>query len=333
MPKLIDTFNFNNSPEILKLEEEINCRIIDINSLSFKKYSDIFISNISLFYVWKDNIFTEDKAYVNYSTFPGIEVFSKHSKDTGTFYSGYNLIQGLKEIDEKVLIELNNKVRDTSFHELLGSSKKIYKNGEVIHETPWWDELKEWIIQILDILNHGVRGEYRISLLALFNYLFLHVHPFGDGNGRLWRILSLYQLTNKLNLDIPCFFSQIFINDDKTHYYKLLWDIDAHKEASLELYIKWYLENTISQLDLFFKCMKDILRYIDTNIYSQELPDTFYEKLYYRVDSANSEEIHFLSEFCLQWNIEFYKFEKYRYYFDRSFIEIFKKISVELWLQ
>jgi hypothetical protein len=63
-------------------------------------------------------------------------VFSKHSKDTGTFYSGYNLIQGLKEIDEKVLIELNNKVRDTSFHELLGSSKKIYKNGEVIHETP-----------------------------------------------------------------------------------------------------------------------------------------------------------------------------------------------------
>ncbi len=61
--------------------------------------------------------------------------------------------------------------------------------------------------------------------MAIIHHQFESIHPFGDGNGRVGRVLNILYLMAKGLLDLPILYLSRFIIQNKGEYYRLLQSV------------------------------------------------------------------------------------------------------------
>lgn len=62
------------------------------------------------------------------------------------------------------------------------------------HRPPKYQDAPRLVAELIDWLNSGARDLPAVISSAILHYQFEHIHPFGDGNGRVGRLLSTWEL-------------------------------------------------------------------------------------------------------------------------------------------
>jgi Fic family protein len=105
------------------------------------------------------------------------------------------------------------------------------------HLPPDALRLPEYMSELVTFINRKDAPKYDLLKVALAHHRFVWVHPFSNGNGRTVRLLT-YALLIKYDFNVktggrvlnP---TAVFCND-RNHYYTMLAQADAGKQADLE---------------------------------------------------------------------------------------------------
>ena len=120
---------------------------------------------------------------------------------------------------------------------------------------PLLDEFCEWFESTSDGTSAALASmdaaKFAQTLMrAIFAHLFLLlIHPFGDGNGRLSRVIEVKILTEG---NIPAMSSHLFsnhYNQTRSRYYELLHEISFNPECPSEKFVTYALEGFVEGLD------------------------------------------------------------------------------------
>lgn len=169
---LIDEIQFTNEIEgVISTRKDINDIIEDI--ILSNKNNDRLESIITKYYMLKNDI--------------SIELNT--SKDIRDLYNEI-LYHEIKKDDPKNLPD-GKLFRKNTVHIFRKSEKFIHEgiNPE--------SKIIEYLDEALKILNDKNINPY--VRIAIFHYLFAYIHPFYDGNGRLARFISSYELSKNFN--------------------------------------------------------------------------------------------------------------------------------------
>lgn len=81
--------------------------------------------------------------------------------------------------------------------------------------------------------------------IALFHYQFETIHPYGDGNGRLGRLLITLQLYDADLLERPNLYLSEYLNRNKTTYVERMEGVRFHGEW--EAWLSFFIEGIARQ--------------------------------------------------------------------------------------
>jgi Fic family protein len=102
------------------------------------------------------------------------------------------------------------------------------------------------------ITYYRTRGRYHPLVdIALFHYQFETIHPYGDGNGRLGRLLITLQLYDSGLLERPNLYLSEYFNRNKATYVDRMEGVRAHGdwEAWLSFFIKGVAQQAEESVD------------------------------------------------------------------------------------
>jgi len=138
---------------------------------------------------------------------------------------------GKKEILEKDVLKL---------HKILGEGNAldrgpfgVYRNYEVrvgFHHPPPPNQVPRLMKDLLDWLNGPVQSWSPVISSAILHYQFEWIHPFGDGNGRVGRVLATWELYRR-QFDTHHIFAvdEIFW-ENRQRYYQAFQQVAEQKE-------------------------------------------------------------------------------------------------------
>ncbi len=130
------------------------------------------------------------------------------------------------------------------------------KTGELVYIPPKPDlvpELMENLISYMNSDNDKLRPLIRV---AIVHAQFETIHPFGDGNGRVGRILIPLYLFAQNQISLPFFFISEALEKDKHKYYKLLMDIREFDKWNE--WIKFFLETVAKQCRKYIRIIDEM---------------------------------------------------------------------------
>jgi Fic family protein len=122
----------------------------------------------------------------------------------------------------------------------------IGKNtGELIYTPPAADKIMPLMDNLIKYINTDNDKIRHLVRIAIIHAQFETIHPFGDGNGRVGRILIPLYLYAKGLLPSPFFFLSEALERDKHKYYRLL--MDTREPHRWNEWIKFFLETVSKQ--------------------------------------------------------------------------------------
>ena len=110
-----------------------------------------------------------------------------------------------------------------------------------------------------------------ITLAAEFKHRFVHIHPFGDGNGRVSRLIFNIILMKD---GYPIV---VILKNDRVKYYKALQKADKGKIEDLVFFISQAIERS---LDLYIRAIKNSTKENTLMSLSEIAPQTKYDAEY-----------------------------------------------------
>lgn len=138
------------------------------------------------------------------------------------------------------------------------------KDGELVYTPPkpeYVSRLMENLIEYMNSDNHNVRPLIRI---AIIHAQFETIHPFGDGNGRVGRILIPLYLYSKGQIPMPFFFISEALERDKHKYYKYL--MDTREPRKWNEWIKFFLETVSKQCRKYIRIFDEMNKLYDKTV-------------------------------------------------------------------
>src|SRR3989338_11290967 len=121
--------------------------------------------------------------------------------------------------------------------------------GTKIEDATYVPPRAENIIELLeDLVNFINNPTERIPVLlqcAIIHYQFEAIHPFGDGNGRIGRLLIPLLLQNRGLLSQPLLYISVYVEKNKTQYYNAL--LEVSKNSDWINWFKFFLMAVITQ--------------------------------------------------------------------------------------
>jgi Fic family protein len=194
---------------------------------------------------------------------------------------------------------------------LLGNAQGIYSSPHkyivgpegIAYTPPQGEEVIKDFLKNFEQVYNGFNEKKEIDpllKLPMLYYQFEAIHPFGDGNGRIGRILTVLYLVLHNKLNLPILFLSESILLAKQQYYTFLAAIDKGEKNALYDFTLRFLslieqqayktENMILKIEQLMKETKKILK---TNvklakIYSHELIDYLFTKPYYDMEGLIS---------------------------------------------
>jgi len=133
----------------------------------------------------------------------------------------------------------------------------IYRNHSVEikganHKPPeTQQQVESYMQELFDFLNYPHSPKYDLLKMALAHHRFMWIHPFGNGNGRVGRLLT-YALLVKAGFNVhvgrilnP---TAVFCID-RDEYYKFLSEADTGKDDGLINWCTYVLEGLKAEID------------------------------------------------------------------------------------
>jgi Fic family protein len=109
------------------------------------------------------------------------------------------------------------------------------------HKPPPPERVEELMTALLDWWNGPARAWSPVISSAVVHYQFEEIHPFGDGNGRVGRLLSLWELYRR-GFDTHHIFSvDEYFWEDRPRYYEALAAV-RHKRGDLSGWFEYCAE-------------------------------------------------------------------------------------------
>ncbi len=135
-----------------------------------------------------------------------------------------------KDIDIEFILKLH-RIEMTGIMSDAGQFR-MYNVRVGPYICPDCSEIPKLMFEFIDWYNKNKKILHPIELAALVHLKFVRIHPFGDGNGRISRLLMNFVMLNSKHPLINIF------NDEKMYYYLVLqkYDIDK-KEKDFIKYI------------------------------------------------------------------------------------------------
>lgn len=120
------------------------------------------------------------------------------------------------------------------------------------HMPPDFIQVQAYMQELVDFVNHEDSPKYDLMKVALAHHRFGWIHPFGNGNGRVVRLLT-YALLMKYGFNVstggrvlnP---TAVFCND-RDRYYAMLATADKGTKEGLEEWCTYVLEGIRDELE------------------------------------------------------------------------------------
>ena len=160
-----------------------------------------------------------------------------------------------REID----LELIEKAHETLMKNVRGQELEPGKIREVqnwigpegtkIDDATYVPPSAEYVLDLLtdmvNFLRTPPKGMPPLIQCAIMHYQFEAIHPFGDGNGRIGRLLIPLLLASRGLLKQPLLYLSAYIEKNKSQYYHLL--LNTSKNSSWNEWIKFFLMAVMTQ--------------------------------------------------------------------------------------
>lgn len=165
------------------------------------------------------------------------------------------------EAHKKLFLEMMTYEKDVSLDLILGWHKKLFKDtkediaGKIRQHNvgiamskfkpPKYPVMRVMLNEFFDWYQKNKKDTNPVELAALVHLKFVTIHPFGDGNGRISRLLMNFIL--KKNdfplLDIPY--------TKRNSYYNALERSQVSKDESI--FVQWFLKRYINEYQEYLK--------------------------------------------------------------------------------
>ena len=133
----------------------------------------------------------------------------------------------------------------------------IGKNdGELVYTPPKPDKVPALMNNLIAYINSEDIKTRPLIRVAIIHAQLETIHPFGDGNGRVGRILIPLYLYAKGQIPMPYFFISEALEREKHKYYKLLMDIRTSNRWNE--WIKFFLETVAKQCRKYIRIFNQI---------------------------------------------------------------------------
>jgi Fic family protein len=155
---------------------------------------------------------------------------------------------------------------------------------EVVYTPPASPEVPRLIGNWEKFVNQTNDGIDPLIKCAVAHYQFEAIHPFGDGNGRVGRILMVLQLIKDEIVDYPLLFVSGYINNHRADYYRLLKGVTVKNDWTA--FIQFMLEAfyhqaqdgniVLSKINDLYIELKRRLKTDHTKIYTADLAQALF---------------------------------------------------------
>lgn len=126
------------------------------------------------------------------------------------------------------------------------------------HLPPGPEHVSTYMKELVDFINHGDAPKYDLMKVALAHHRFAWVHPFGNGNGRVVRLLT-YAMLIKYGFQVTDGTQMATVGRllnpaavfcaDRNRYYEMLALADRGNEADLEAWCVYVLTGIRDELN------------------------------------------------------------------------------------
>jgi Fic family protein len=178
---------------IKKLEAQIPLKINHLSEKHWKLFSEIFTYNTNAIEGSKLNV-QEVKDLLEEDKWP-----DKSKEDIAEAFGVNEAILFIRKAKEHISIELIKKIHKIVFKNSKSFSGKTRKKGEevvvvdslgnVVHQGAPQTRINYLLKELVEWYNQNKTKYPGIVLGAVIHNQFENIHPFGDGNGRVGRIL------------------------------------------------------------------------------------------------------------------------------------------------
>lgn len=121
--------------------------------------------------------------------------------------------------------------------------------GTEIEDATYVPPRAEDVIELLDdlaaFINNPTGGIPVLLQCAIAHYQFEAIHPFGDGNGRIGRLLIPLMLQSRGILSQPLLYVSAYIEKNKNQYYNAL--LEVSKNSDWTNWFKFFLMAVVTQ--------------------------------------------------------------------------------------
>lgn len=129
----------------------------------------------------------------------------------------------------------------------------VLGEGRVVFVPPKPEDVPMLMENLVQYINEPSDNLQPLIRTAIIHAQFLTIHPYGDGNGRVARILIPLYLYSCQQIDLPCFFISEALERDKFRYYRLLNDIRL--EGKWNEWIKFFLSIVQKQCEKYIQAI------------------------------------------------------------------------------
>ena len=191
-----------------------------------------------------ENIFTtDDELYKAIADSFNEENASANTKEVLRYrealWAGYNHIREKKNISFETVLQVYQKVKNTSQRLRSPQSQVVirrgdseFRSGEIVYTPPRGKELLDKLMDnlISYLADNKICKSDPLIKMAVAHYQFEAIHPFSDGNGRTGRILNLLYLVSQGLLAQPVLYLSRYIIENKDDYYYRLTAVTQRAE-------------------------------------------------------------------------------------------------------
>lgn len=247
------------------------------SSLDYEQFLNELIQAASMFEVYKEKI-KDSKVNPNWfmPTLQQKEALkSSMMEGTQATLDGVLINQIVKDEDDKNLNEVANYFSATqkgfqmlkrgdfsddfflTIHQRLMSGKvrrtteqvgeyRNYQNyvgttdGTLVYTPPEPADVPRLMCEFISYLNSPNDNYHPLIRVAVIHAQFETIHPFGDGNGRVGRILIPLYLFAQSQISLPYFFVSEALEKDQHRYYKLL--NDTRQAGKWNEWVRFFLD-------------------------------------------------------------------------------------------
>ena len=161
-----------------------------------------------------------------------------------------------EEIHKKLM---SGKVRKTS--EVIGKYRQHQNyvgtnDGTLVYIPPKPESVPSLMKSFIEYLNFPSDEIQPLIRIAVIHAQFETIHPFGDGNGRIGRILIPLYLFAQSQISLPYFFISEALERDQHRYYKLL--NDTRGPGKWNEWIKFFLDTVAKQCKKYVDIISEV---------------------------------------------------------------------------